>query len=189
MRIGITSLTLQETLRPCGQAGTHSRSAQCLLPPPSAPTQLRGRPPEHAVAPSTPLGPYPWPGDPAPLLQRSCALPTCAPEGAPEADDGPCSTGGHLLGPAVVRPADFDTTSASPEQSLTLRETTPPGMGRTPQEARSTDEERVGGQDQGDSPCAPRPGGLGHRSQGLAELSPGNEGTRPSPGAGGRRGG
>ena len=55
--------------------------------------------------------------------------------------------GGHRLGPAVAQAADFGTISTSREKSLTLRETTPLGMGRTTQENRATAEEGVQGHD------------------------------------------
>lgn len=55
--------------------------------------------------------------------------------------------GGHRLGPAVAQSADFGTISTSPEKSLTLRETTPLGMGKTTQEDRATAEEGVLGHD------------------------------------------
>lgn len=133
------------------------------------------------MAPATPLGPYPWPGDPAPLLQRSCAILTCAPRRGPGGRGCALWPAGHRLGPALAQLADFGTISASPEKSLTLRETTPPGMGRTTQEARTTAEE--GGTRAGlrRGPPAPRPRGLGHRSQCPAEPSPREVGTGPQP--------
>lgn len=114
------------------------------------------------MAPATPLGPYPWPGDPAPLLQRSCAIPTCAPRRGPGGRGCALWPAGHRLGPALAQLADFGTISASPEKSLTLRETTPPGMGRTTQEARTTAEEGgYKGRTEARTPCSqaqrPRP--------------------------------
>ena len=150
-RLSSSSSTLQKTPRPCGQAGTHSRSthlgprARFLHPVPHA---AEGRTPQKlTVAPATPLSPYPWPGDPTPLLQRSCAIPTCAPRRGPGGRSCALGPGGHRLGPAVAQSADFGTISASLEKSLTLRDTTPPGTGRTTQEARTTAEEGVQGQD------------------------------------------
>lgn len=113
-------------------------------------------PPAKArLGPSDPTGSRFLAKRPPPLLQKNCAIPTCAPEGVPEAEDGRRQHRWALSGLAVVRPADFGTISASPEQSLTVTETTPPRMGTTPQEALATAGEQVGGPDQRHSPRLP----------------------------------
>lgn len=55
--------------------------------------------------------------------------------------------GGHHLGPAAEPLADFGTISAYSEQSLTLPETAPPGMGMVPQQVLTTAGEGTEGQD------------------------------------------
>lgn len=118
------------------------------------PTQYRHSHPAgwDPQSPPQPLQPHsvPTPGQksPEPLLQPGWAVPTCAPEGLWKRWMG---AGGHLLGPVTAQqPADFGTISSSPEQSLTLPETTPPRMvrmGLTPRQARTMASEGARGQD------------------------------------------